>query len=325
VDDGHPDLQGQVIDGFNCIAGDKNYKDDNGHGTHVAGTIAAKLNDAGVVGVAYDAKILAIKVLDAQGSGTYDDIVKGIQTAIDWAGPNGEKVNVISMSLGGPADIPALHAVVKRAVDSDILVVCAAGNDGDGKADTDEKSYPGDYPEVVQVGACDSLAYIASFSNSNDEVDLVAPGVGIQSTYLNNGYAKLSGTSMATPHASAATVLVALEWEAKYRRAITEAELYAQLVKKTELLPGQDPKEQGNGLIQLAKGLPVTDGNPWDDITVDQAVRIIAATKFPNGEPISDSPEFWLNLAFKYQDDPDSDFRFVGLQMRKFAAYLQGN
>jgi major intracellular serine protease len=216
-----------------------------------------------------------------------------------------------------------LHDAVKRAVNSNILVVCAAGNDGDGAADTDESSYPGDYPEVVQVGACDSLAYIASFSNSNDEVDLVAPGVSIQSTYLHNGYAKLSGTSMATPHVSAAAVLVALEWEAKYGRAITEAELYAQLVKKAELLPGQDTKEQGNGLIQLAQGLPITEGNPWDDITVDQAVRIIAATKFPNGEPLSDSPEFWLNLAFKYESDEKSDFRYVGLQMRKFAAYLQ--
>ncbi len=106
------------------------------------------------------------------------------------------------MSLGGPYDVPELHQAVKNTVKNDILVVYAAGNEGDNNGNTDEFGCPGCYPEVVEVGAVDREKKVATFSNTNKNVDLVVPGVEILSIYIGGGYAKLSGTSMATPHIS---------------------------------------------------------------------------------------------------------------------------
>ncbi|SHL41881.1 major intracellular serine protease [Anaerocolumna jejuensis DSM 15929] len=252
----HPDLAGRIIGGKNFSSDySKNpakYEDNNGHGTHVAGTIAAIENNAGVVGVAPLVKLLIVKVLDKNGSGSYQNIIDGINYAVAWRGSNGEKVRVISMSLGGPSDVTKLHNAVKNAVAKDVLVVCAAGNEGDNNSNTNEYSYPAAYAESIAVGAVDFNKKIASFSNSNDNVDLVAPGVGILSTYMGGKYATLSGTSMATPHVSGASALIINASESKYNRTLTEAELYAQLIKKTVDL-GIDKRSQGNGLLDLSK------------------------------------------------------------------------
>ncbi|KHE71325.1 S8 family peptidase, partial [Halobacillus sp. BBL2006] len=198
----HPDLNGRVIDGRNFTSDYEsdpdNYQDNNGHGTHVAGTIAAVENGEGVVGVAPEAKLLILKVLTGSGSGEYKWIIDAIDYAIKWTGPDGEKVRVISMSLGGPDDAEELHQVIKKAVDNDISVVCAAGNEGDGRENTPELGYPGAYNEVIQVGAIDHQRALADFTNTNDQIDLVAPGVDVLSTYIDGKYARLSGTSMAT-------------------------------------------------------------------------------------------------------------------------------
>ena len=130
----------------------------------------------------------------------------------------------------------------------DILVVCAAGNEGDNNSSTDEYSYPGVYNEVISVGAIDYKKTAARFTDSNKEVDLLAPGVNIVSTYLNNSYAMLSGTSMATPHVTGALALL-IEWSTKeFGRRLTEAELYGQLIKNTETLD-MARSLQGNGLL----------------------------------------------------------------------------
>ncbi|MFV8827881.1 S8 family peptidase [Alkalihalobacterium sp. APHAB7] len=250
----HPDLQDRIIDGFNFTTdfrGDpENFADNNGHGTHVAGTIAASLNDGGVVGVAPKADLLILKVLSGTGGGKYDWIINAIHYAIHWEGSNGEKVRVISMSLGGPHDIPLLHEAIKEAVRHDIMVVCAAGNDGDGKEDTLQRAYPGYYPEVVQVGAVDFNRNLASFTNTNDEIDLVAPGVNILSTYLDSNYARLSGTSMATPHVTGAIALLINICEREFGRKLTEPEMYAQLIRRTVPL-GFSKYAEGNGLLSL--------------------------------------------------------------------------
>ena len=130
----------------------------------------------------------------------------------------------------------------------DILVVCAAGNEGDNNSSTDEYSYPGAYNEVISVGSIDYKKTAARFTDSNKEVDLLAPGVNIVSTYLNNSYVMLSGTSMATPHVTGALALL-IEWSTKeFGRRLTEAELYGQLIKNTETLD-MARSLQGNGLL----------------------------------------------------------------------------
>ncbi|WP_238594571.1 S8 family peptidase [Caenibacillus caldisaponilyticus] len=250
----HPDLKDRIIDGRN-FTDDYNgkadrYEDNNGHGTHVCGTIAANQNESGIIGVAPEARLLVLKALSQDGSGETDWIVEAIQYAVDWRGPDGEKVQVISMSLGGPDDDDALHLAIQNAVKNDILVVCAAGNEGDGRTDTPEASYPGDYNEVIEVGAVDFNRRLAPFSNSNDNVDVVAPGVNVVSTFIGGRYARLSGTSMATPHVSGALALLANLTSSEFGRKLTEPELYAQLVRRTVGL-GYDKAGEGNGLVSL--------------------------------------------------------------------------
>ncbi len=251
----HPDLQDRIIGGRNFTSdfnGDAdNFDDNNGHGTHVAGTVAASFRtDKGIAGVAPEAHLLILKVLTGEGSGEYQGIIDAIHFAIEWKGPKEETVSVISMSLGGPEDVEELYAAIRRAVRAGIPVVCAAGNEGDDIHDTDEFAYPGAYGEVIQVGAVDFDRRIANFSNTNDEIDLVAPGVDIYSTFPGGKYASLSGTSMATPHVSGALVLIKNIAEKEFARELTEAELYAQLVRRTMPL-GYPKTAEGNGLLAL--------------------------------------------------------------------------
>ncbi|WHY01705.1 S8 family peptidase [Neobacillus sp. DY30] len=244
----HPDLSGRIISGRNFTTDDNGnpdeYNDYNGHGTHVAGTIAAVQNGKGVIGVAPEANLLILKVLDKNGSGQYDWIINGINYAVE------QKVDIISMSLGGSQDVPELHEAIKNAIANQILVVCAAGNEGDGKDFSDEFSYPASYNEVISVGAINLYRSSSEFSNSNNEVDLVAPGEEILSTYLNGSYATLSGTSMATPHVSGALALIKDIANKNFERNLTEPELYAQLIKRTVPL-GNSAKLEGNGLLYL--------------------------------------------------------------------------
>ncbi len=172
--------------------------DDNGHGTHVAGTAAAVANNGrGVAGVAFDSPLAICKALDSLGSGP----VAGIANCIDYLVGAGAKV--ISMSLGSSSDSRTLREAVQRAAPS-ALLVAAAGNDGDSRA-----SYPASYPGVVSVAATDKNDARASFSNANAAVEVAAPGVGILSTWSDGGYRSLSGTSMATPHAAGVAAVIA--------------------------------------------------------------------------------------------------------------------
>lgn len=247
-DSTHPDLHEQIIGGKNFTDDDRRnpdiFLDYNGHGTHVAGTIAAQKNDKGVVGVAPEASLLIIKVLNKKGSGQYEWIINGINYAIE------QKVDIISMSLGGPTDLPELHEAIKNAVANNILVVCAAGNEGDGDDSTDEFAFPGRYNEVISVGAINLERSPSDFTNSHNEIDLVAPGEEILSTYLNGGFATLSGTSMAAPHVSGALALIKGLVNNSFGRELSERELYAQLIKRTISL-GFSQKVEGNGLVYL--------------------------------------------------------------------------
>lgn len=244
----HPDLKDRIIGGRNFTDDDGGdpevIQDYNGHGTHVAGTIAASENDDGIVGVAPGCHLLIVKVLNKNGAGQYDWIIKGIKYAVE------QKADIISMSLGGSVDHPELHAAIQEAVSKNVLVVCAAGNEGDGEESTDEYAYPGRYNEVVCVGAINYDRRYPDFTNSHDEIDLVAPGVEILSTHLNGQYAILSGTSMAAPHVSGALALIKVAANKRFERQLSESELYAQLIKRTVPL-GFSAKIEGNGVVYL--------------------------------------------------------------------------
>ncbi|MGX9161918.1 S8 family peptidase [Priestia megaterium] len=262
----HPDLQGQIIGGrnFTDTGSYDEYFDDHGHGTHIAGTIAAKRDEKGVVGVAPEAKLLILKVLkknldpkiDLETIGNTDWSVAAIDYAISWRGPNQERVRIINMSIEGREGDDAYHEAMKKAVRNDILVVACAGNFGDKKdggdcsAEHDEQSYPAIYPEVISVGAITLDKTFPCFTDTNSQIDLVAPGEGIYSTMPNGGYAKGDGTSMAAPHVSGALALLINKCEKDFDRSLTENEIYAQLIKRTVSL-GESKKLEGNGLIDL--------------------------------------------------------------------------
>ncbi len=215
-----------------------------GHGTHVIGTIAAKGQNNTVVGVAPNVGIYVLKAIDRTGSGKLSWVVNAINYAVKL------KVDIISMSLGMSQSNDKLERAIKEAINKDILVVCAAGNDGDGNSESFEYSYPAAYPDVISVGAVDKNGVPASFSNSNLAIDLLAPGVNILSTFPNNQFAILSGTSMAAPHVSGSLALLK-NWSYKeFQRNLSQRELYAQLIKHTKLLD-YSRTTQGNGLVYL--------------------------------------------------------------------------
>ncbi|HZH98586.1 MAG TPA: S8 family peptidase, partial [Fimbriimonadaceae bacterium] len=189
VDLTHPDLVGKLVQGTDTIDNDSDPSDTQGHGTHVAGTVAANTNNGiGVAGVGFNCRIMPIRVLGNSG-GSDATVAAGITYAVN----NGAKV--INMSLGGPAPSTTLQNSMQFAVSRGVLPVAAAGNDG-----VTDPGYPAFYDEAIAVAATDQNDARASFSNYGDWVDVAAPGQGILSTTLGGGYGMNSGTSMACPH-----------------------------------------------------------------------------------------------------------------------------
>jgi subtilisin family serine protease len=203
----HPDLAARYVWGYDLVNGDNYPDDDNGHGTHCAGTIAGIDNDIGVIGVAPNVGLYILKALNRRGSGSYTDIANAIIMATngpDGVPGTGDDADVISMSLGGPVGTVELENAVNYALSYDVVVVCATGNEG-----ASTPSYPAAYAGVIKVGATDINDNIASFSNRGETI--LAPGVSIYSTYKGGAYATMSGTSMATPHVAG---VCALAWAA---------------------------------------------------------------------------------------------------------------
>jgi major intracellular serine protease len=254
IDKGHPDLRDNILDGrnFSDSGSADDYQDRNGHGTHCAGIIAGVENGSGIVGVAPKAKLLVGKVLGDDGSGSYQSIIKGIKWATAWRGPKGEKVRIISMSLGGSYNDPRQYKAILDACSEGVMVVCAAGNEGDGKQETYEFGYPALYPETISVAACDENRKLASFSNNNLQVDIIGAGVKVLSTYPQSQYAVLSGTSMATPHIAGALALIIKVGEKQFKRTMTTQEIFG-LLAKTSCSLGYEKSSEGHGLPELTK------------------------------------------------------------------------
>ncbi|MHC1705224.1 MAG: S8 family serine peptidase [Tenuifilaceae bacterium] len=201
IDLDHPDLNVDLALSKTFVANTTSADDQNGHGTHVAGTVAAKNNTIGVVGVAAGAKVVAVRVLDRRGSGAYSGVIAGV----DYVAANGKTGDVANMSLGGPVS-DALDAAVIAAAGKGIKFALAAGNESTHA----NNSSPGrvNHTNVYTISAMDSKDVWAYFSNyGNPPVDYCAPGVSIYSTYKGGVYSTLSGTSMASPHACGVLLL----------------------------------------------------------------------------------------------------------------------
>jgi len=255
VDTDHPDLN--VVGGvryYLSMFTDSKYDDDHGHGSHVAGTIGARDNDYGVVGVAPGARIWAVKVLNSRGSGYQSDIIKGI----DWVKARAADIEVINMSIGGTGYSSSYRTAIANCVNAGIVVMVAAGNEAsdvygsDGTFGTGDDRVPAAFPEAAAISALadsdgqpggggpdtnygpdDSFATFSNFSrnvvagNPVDSpgmaIDLLMPGVNIYSCYKDGGYATMSGTSMASPHAAGLAAL----YIAEKGRATNAAGVYA--------------------------------------------------------------------------------------------------
>jgi subtilisin family serine protease len=203
IDLTHPDLNVQTANGFTAFTSgkDANLNDGNGHGTHVAGTIAALNNTIGVVGVAAGAPVVPIKVLDSRGSGSYSGVIAGV----NHVASRGKVGDVANMSLGGPVS-QALDDAVIAAAAKGIKFVLAAGNES--KSATLSSPARANGANIYTISAMNNTDTFASFSNfGNPPVDFCAPGVSIQSTWKGGGYNTISGTSMAAPHAAGVLLL----------------------------------------------------------------------------------------------------------------------
>jgi len=199
VDSGHPDLAGKVLAGYNFVKNTARTDDDNGHGTRVAGIAAADSNNnQGVASVAWQSQVLPVKVLDRTGSGTYADIASGIT----WAADQGARV--LNLSLGGGLYSATLEAAVKYAWAKGAVIVAAAGNN------SAYVLYPAAFDGVIAVGATDASDNKAWFSSIGPQLDVVAPGVDILSTAVQQDgtYASGSGTSFASPFVAGQAALL---------------------------------------------------------------------------------------------------------------------
>ena len=241
IDLDHPDLRRRITNGYNVLENNDFPDDDNGHGTHVSGIIASETNNQeGVAGITWYNKIMPIKAMGAEGYGTTFDIVKGIIWAVDHG------ADVINMSLGNYQPSSLLKEAIDYAYNKNVVLISAAGNEN-----TMQPSYPAAYPEVLSVSAVDYIGRRASFSNYGDYIDVAAPGVQIPSTYFNQQYAALSGTSMASPHvAGLAGLILSANPDLTNREVIN-------IIKNSAYdlgTPGND-SDFGSGLIDVKNAL----------------------------------------------------------------------
>lgn len=235
VDLSHPDLQANVAGGVNILDPGSQPADDNGHGTHVAGTIAALNNSIGVVGGAPNARLFAIKAFDADGSARLSDVIAGLEWCLE------NRMQVINLSFGSDSGNESFRDAVRTAARS-IVLVAAAGNNGR----PDSVDVPARYPEVIAVAASTRGDQLASFSSRGPQVAVAAPGQDVLSTWMNGGYSTLSGTSMATPHTTAMYALLM-----RYRYGLTRDQMLSIIRQTADPLIGVS-QDCGSGVVNAS-------------------------------------------------------------------------
>ena len=240
IDYNHSEFTDRYDGGYDFVNSDSDPLDDAGHGTHVAGTVAAADDGIGVVGVAPGALLLAYKVLDETGSGFVSDVIAAIGLAIR------DGAQVINMSLSGGAS-ESLEIACQQAYAAGVVLVASAGNSGNPPGRGDSVGAPAMYPSVIAVSATDSSDERPRWSSTGEAVELAAPGVDILSTYPGGGYATGSGTSMSAPHVAGAVALLISQGE-----VTVPAEVSDKLNSTSEDLgvSGWDPK-YGYGLVNV--------------------------------------------------------------------------
>ncbi|BEL03555.1 hypothetical protein Q0Z83_017460 [Actinoplanes sichuanensis] len=280
VDSRHPDLAANVLSGYDATTDTAGPTTDaHGHGTHVAGTIAAVTgNGVGVAGMAPNVKILPVKVLGANGSGNMSDAAEGII----WATDHGAQI--LNMSLGSTQKVTAVTNAINYARSKGVTVIAAMGNSRTSGSPT---SYPAADTGVIGVAATDANDRIATYSTAGTYADVAAPGTNILSTYPTSrgGYKTMSGTSMASPHVAAVAALLK-----SVDPALTPDQIETTLEKTATDLgtPGFD-KDFGNGLINpvaaLAAIAPTTPVTKAPTTPVTKAPTTAPVTKAPTTAP----------------------------------------
>ena len=261
------DGNGYVDDlyGWNFVSNNANVADDNGHGTHVAGTIAAEQNEFGATGVAPDSTILPIKVLNQNGSGFVNSIAAGIRYAVD----NG--ADIVNLSLGGGFS-SAIASAISYAASNDVFVVAASGNESS-STPSNPATFSSRYENVLSVGAYASNGQIAGFSNgvgNSGAVQVDAPGVSVYSTAAGGGYTFLSGTSMATPHVAGVAALTL-----SANSNLTAASLRNIIVQTSDRTAGGS---DANGVVNASLAIPLALNSSAADVVT--ASTASTATSF---------------------------------------------
>ena len=250
------DGNGHVDDvyGIDAVNGDGDPYDDDGHGTHTSGTMAAVGNNGiGITGVAWQARIMALKYLDSAGSGHDADAITSINYVIDEKLNHGVNVVAINASWGGAGDNPLLRDAINAAGAAGIIFCAAAGNGGTDRIGDDNDAtpqYPSSYdcPNIIAVASTNSTDALASSSNYGaTSVDLAAPGVGILSTVPGGRYANMSGTSMATAHVTGAVALCAAQYPSE-----TMAQRVQRILDHVDPLTSLSGKMATGGRLDLA-------------------------------------------------------------------------
>lgn len=273
IDLDHPDLDDNIQGNVTFVTGTVTGDDDAGHGTHVAGSIAAEDNEIGMLGVAPEANLYAVKVLNSQGNGTIADLVMGIEWAMGLHG--GLLVDVINMSLGTTVHFQTLEDAVIAAHNAGIVVVAAAGNGGNCQGTGDSVEYPGRYSQVIAVASINDIDGVPCTSATGPDVEIAGPGVNIMSTIPGGGYGLNSGTSMATPHVAGTAALV---WASNLTDQdgdgdVDNEDVRARLANTAEDL-GLPTNWVGNGLVDAEAAVqtgpntpPIADaGGPYNGI-----------------------------------------------------------